>query len=422
MKREEKKQERTIRVRDRRARYQFSVHNRIIDEWFPIIGAQGYALYGLYSRMANKADERCWTAYSTIQSHMRMGPGTISDYNKLLVWCGLIHIEEGDTRLANDYYILDIPQVTGDVIEAIQIEAQADEARKAAAREQKAQQYERAGLLQQAEKERGKTSGTFLRALLKRLDKWEPLQKHWKENCKEKVTVERSPDQMSLFGNSAPHGEAGASNGEVTASDSEPGTSVGEVSTSDGEPGATGGEPSTSDSEPGTSPGEAWVRQEKSNNPKSTIHNNNPNQQSKSTISSSTTATGETAVSSSSTRLSSSGQAVHDDDGDIATMEILKWMGFDGSLNKNDKDPPTRLLLAWGLWVHLNDAGAKNPVGVARSKWRKGEWPSSKFTEFVEALPDQDIRSIDVDRLEDLLEAFHVQESIPAQFRSIIKS
>ena len=112
--------------------------------------------------MANKKDERCWLPYGTIEKHLGMGRGTISDYNKLLVWCGLIHIEEGDTRLANDYYILDIPDVTPEVIEGVRAAALADEARKAEAREQKAQQLEQAGLKKEAEKERSKAPGTFI--------------------------------------------------------------------------------------------------------------------------------------------------------------------------------------------------------------------------------------------------------------------
>ena len=102
----------TIHVRDRRAVHQYSVHNRVFDEWLPIIGKEGYALYSFYVRCANREDERSYPGYTTIQHHLKMGRSTISDANRLLEWCGLIQIVSGDSTNTNDYYILDVPECT----------------------------------------------------------------------------------------------------------------------------------------------------------------------------------------------------------------------------------------------------------------------------------------------------------------------
>jgi len=109
-------QEITIRVRDRRAKHQFSVHNRIIDQWYPIIGSTGLTLYSLYVRFANFEDERSYPGYTLIQKHLGLGRSTISEYNKLLELCGLIQIVPGDNVRTNDYYLLDIPEVTPETL------------------------------------------------------------------------------------------------------------------------------------------------------------------------------------------------------------------------------------------------------------------------------------------------------------------
>lgn len=115
----------SIIVRDRRQVHQFSVHNRVIDEWLPIIGPTGYAIYSLYVRMANATDERSWPGYTLITTHLAIGRATLSDHNKLLLWCRLIHIEPGTTHTSNNYYILDIPTVTAELLHAVRLQAQA---------------------------------------------------------------------------------------------------------------------------------------------------------------------------------------------------------------------------------------------------------------------------------------------------------
>ncbi len=64
--------------------------------------------------------------------------------------------------------------------------------------------------------------------------------------------------------------------------------------------------------------------------------------------------------------------------------QILDWMGFNGRLTKKDGDPPPDVLLAWGYWVRVEEAGlaakGKNAVGIARAGWRRGDAPGGGWT------------------------------------------
>jgi len=299
-----------------------------------------------------------------IAKHMRMGQSTISDYNKLLVWCGIIHIEEGHLTLnePNEYYILDIPQVTDQSLAAIKSAVEVDMVRLATEREAKARQLEQGGLHKDANKVRNQRPGSFYSSLLKRLEQWQPIQSYWCES-KERPAVTR-PGQLALF--PAPDGEHPAPDGEYPAPDPGAKQSI------------------------------------------TTIHNNNPHQQSTSTT-------------------SSPSHAPSLDD--VVVTGILAWMGFDGKLNEKNKKPPLELLLAWGLWVKLHGQEAKNPVGVARSKWRLGEWPGNglaayaqkKVVDVVSAANGEGITVV-LDLLADEFGQPSLENQIPAQYRGIIKT
>jgi hypothetical protein len=161
-----------ITVRDRRQKHQFSVHNRLIDEWLPIITIRGYVLYSFYVRLANREDERSYPGYALIKQHLGMGKSTISEYNQLLEWCELIHIEPGTRVRSNDYYILDVPQVTPE-------------------RRAKIRQKATTNLIPESK---------FLAALLKRLDAWKSIQELWgeKKTKGRQVVIHRPEGQMSL--------------------------------------------------------------------------------------------------------------------------------------------------------------------------------------------------------------------------------
>jgi len=109
----------TLTVRDRRKSKQFSIENKIIDDWFLIIGVHGFALYALYCRMANKTDERSYPGYAYIKRKTGMGSATISNYNKLLTWCGLIYINSGSSTKSNEYFILDVLDINYEMIQNI---------------------------------------------------------------------------------------------------------------------------------------------------------------------------------------------------------------------------------------------------------------------------------------------------------------
>jgi hypothetical protein len=69
--------------------------------------------------MANRDDERRWPGHTLISEHLSIGRSSISDHNRLLKWCGLVHIECGDATHPNEYYILDIPPVTSETLEKV---------------------------------------------------------------------------------------------------------------------------------------------------------------------------------------------------------------------------------------------------------------------------------------------------------------
>lgn len=213
-----------IRVRDRRQKHQFSIHNRIIDEWQPIIGQAGFTLYSLYVRMAHNNDERCYPGYTTISEHLGISPATISNHNKLLVWCGLLHIEPGNQRKPNDYYILDVPPVTPETLDAIRQTAAAELP----------------------------PDNKFRRTIFKRLDKWQPIQAIWNRHAKARHVIVVHPNQLSLF----PDDE---------------GTTLAEHPTTLAEQGTTLAEHPTTLAEQGTTPG--VVEQSER-----TIQKNNPHQ------------------------------------------------------------------------------------------------------------------------------------------------
>ncbi len=277
-----------IIVRDRRVPHQFSIHNRLIDQWLPIISTHGYVLYNFYVRLANQKDERSYPGYTLIENHLSMGRATISNYNWLLCQCGLIHIEPGSHTKSNNYYILEVPEVTPELLEQLRAKV----------------------------KEKFKPKNTFRKALLKRLDGWRPIQDLWDERRGGRMVIVHKPhkSQMALpldtdtgEGSSpgehpgsegehpkAPEGRGvspaerpvepaksqppsaspGGSVSEQTGSARKPGSSTSEQGSSVGEHPSSEGEQTGSGSERGSSPG-------KPEQSKTTIQNNNPNQQSK---------------------------------------------------------------------------------------------------------------------------------------------
>ena len=168
--------EKLITVRDRRKPRQFCVENLVFDEWRPIIGRSGYDIYSFYVRMANRdMNEKSWPAYSLLKAHLGIGSSTISEYNQLLEWCGLLYIEAGNHRKSNTYYILDPLPVT--------MEGLAE--------------------LRRVVQEGWKTGRSIRQTVLERIENWKPLQALWAERRqkgKEAVRIVRAGEETGNGG------------------------------------------------------------------------------------------------------------------------------------------------------------------------------------------------------------------------------
>ncbi len=224
----------TIVVRDRRTRYQFSVHNDIIDQWFPIIGPVGFALYSLYTRMASSADESSYPGYDYIMSVLDIkNRHTVADYNNLLAWCSLVHITPGGPpNVSNTYYVLDVPEVTQEKQLAIRAAAQAE--------------FEQ------------RSDKRFLSLVLKRLDAWKPFSERTGRPATPRPVV-MHPAQLPLPG----------------ADTALPSTENALANAANSQPSAANSQPSAANSQPS-----AATAQDQSS---ITILNNNPHEQSSST-------------------------------------------------------------------------------------------------------------------------------------------
>lgn len=158
----------TIVVRDRRKPRQYSIENIIMDEWYPIIRQSGYLIYSFYVRMANRdKDESAWPAYSLLREHLKIGSSTISEYNQLLVGCRLLHIQPGNARRSNVYYILDPQPVSPELLSDLYQTVKRDWPQKSKLRE----------------------------TVLQRIEDWVPLQALWEQrrhNGKNAIRVIRA--------------------------------------------------------------------------------------------------------------------------------------------------------------------------------------------------------------------------------------
>jgi hypothetical protein len=146
-----------IIVKDRRKPRHYRIDNVVFDEWLPLLGTIGYTLYSTYTRMADSSDERSWPGYQLIENHLNISPGSIADYNRLLAWCGLVHIEPGNpvTNTPNNYYILEPEPVSIELLHQI--------------RRQATEHYA--------------PSHTFLIRLIERLENWRPLSSYYRNTA-----------------------------------------------------------------------------------------------------------------------------------------------------------------------------------------------------------------------------------------------
>ena len=100
----------SIVVRDMRTNERFWVHDMIVDEYGPLLGADVFAIYSSLSCMANK-DQYCWPSLSRLARHWGKGRATIVRAVTLLSDLKLIHVQRGmnddGSKANNVYYLLE---------------------------------------------------------------------------------------------------------------------------------------------------------------------------------------------------------------------------------------------------------------------------------------------------------------------------
>jgi hypothetical protein len=341
-----------IIVRDRRQRHQFSIHNRVIDEWLPIIGQTGYALYSLYVRMASRDDERSWPGYTLISKHLRIGRSSISEHNRLLEWCGLVHIEHGDPNRPNDYYILDIPPVTPEALEKVR----------------------------QAATDELSPKSKLRQTVLKRLEEWQPIRALWGNDGGAKPIVVH-PAQMQLqMQMPLEKGEPGAGQASRGVENHGPPAEQGSPGAEHPGPLAEQGSPVAEHPSPLA---ERGVRQEDCNNPnqqsESTIQTDNPEQQSTTTA-----ATGLAAPAK------ADGGVLVGLLADFGVQEPVR-----SQIASNGVDLPT--VQAW-IWYTQGQENLRDPVGFVVSRLQQHVPPPDDLlalARVMQQLDEEDLAILD---------------------------
>src|SRR5829696_8934298 len=98
------------RVRDRRRASWFSVDNEVLDDFGPLIGLHGFAVYCALSRHAYAGDEEANVSLTTLCTHLKMGRAKLLETLGELRDVGLIAIERGDRKTTNTYTLLEVPK------------------------------------------------------------------------------------------------------------------------------------------------------------------------------------------------------------------------------------------------------------------------------------------------------------------------
>jgi hypothetical protein len=106
-------------VRDERTKIEFTVGVGAIEQWAPIIRPTGVTLYTFYARMSQLSEEVAFVGTRLIENHLGVGHNSIMRYNWLLEQIGLIRIDHGDHLTPNVYYVLDVPELTPERLQAL---------------------------------------------------------------------------------------------------------------------------------------------------------------------------------------------------------------------------------------------------------------------------------------------------------------
>jgi len=136
----------------------YRVKNWVAQEWLPIIGVHGMAIYDVLSSSANREHGNSWFfSLNTLSEYMQISRQTIILYSWLLEACDLIHVTSGDETHANVYTILEPSHVTAEALDKLRTTLS-------------------------LETEVGQSWREFKQATLKRIDKWKKLRDCWNKN------------------------------------------------------------------------------------------------------------------------------------------------------------------------------------------------------------------------------------------------
>jgi hypothetical protein len=95
------------------------IDKRIIWQWIPFIGEQGFTLYCIYVSLVNKDKGYAFPSLNRLSKFLGIGKSTVSKYNSVLQEYKLIDIQHGfdesGAQINTRYYILDVPPLPKDL-------------------------------------------------------------------------------------------------------------------------------------------------------------------------------------------------------------------------------------------------------------------------------------------------------------------
>jgi hypothetical protein len=97
-----------IVIRDMRTNERFWIHDLIVDDYAPLLGADAFAIYASLCCMSNK-NQYCWPSLSRLARHWGKGKATVVRAIALLTDLALIYVQRGvnqDGGKANNVYYL----------------------------------------------------------------------------------------------------------------------------------------------------------------------------------------------------------------------------------------------------------------------------------------------------------------------------
>jgi Helix-turn-helix domain len=98
----------------------FWANNALVDEYGPIIGAHGIAVYVVLARFADHTGQSCHPSYGTIAKRLKLSRRKVIDIVDQLEACGLVHresrMDEAGDAQSNRYTLLSVEPVIHDEV------------------------------------------------------------------------------------------------------------------------------------------------------------------------------------------------------------------------------------------------------------------------------------------------------------------